>query len=98
MSDQHIAVDFAQLEGLAGDISSQASTLESTLEDLKGRIAPVVAQWDGSGGAAYAAAQKKWDDAALDLQQVLAQIATAVRAAGEAFQQGEQQNTARWGG
>jgi 6 kDa early secretory antigenic target len=96
MSDQQITVDFSQLEGLAGDISSQASTLESTLEALKSRIAPVVAQWDGESGAAYTAAQKNWDDAALDLQQVLAQIATAVRAASEAFQAGEKQNTGRW--
>jgi len=97
MSDQQITVDFQQLEGLAGDISSQASTLDSTLEDLKSRIAPVVAQWEGSASGAYAAAQSNWDNAAADLQQVLAQIATAVRAAGEAFQHGEQQNTSRWG-
>ena len=97
MNDQNITVDFAHLDGLAGDISSQASTLEGTLEALKGRIAPVVAQWDGETSTAYAAAQKNWDDAALDLQQVLAQIATAVRAAGEAFQSGENQNAARWG-
>ena len=97
MSDQQITVDFQQLEGLAGDISSQASTLDSTLEDLKSRIAPVIAQWEGGAGEAYTAAQSNWDTAAADLQQVLAQIATAVRAAGEAFRAGEQQNTARWG-
>ncbi|MCS7482307.1 WXG100 family type VII secretion target [Umezawaea endophytica] len=97
MNDQQITVDFGHLEGLAGDISSQASTLDSTLEDLKSRIAPVVAQWEGGAGEAYTAAQHNWDTAAADLQQVLAQIATAVRAAGESFAQGEQQNTARWG-
>ena len=97
MNDQQITVDFGHLEGLAGDISSQASTLESTLEDLKSRIKPVVAQWEGTTSEAYNAAQNNWDTAAADLQQVLAQIATAVRAAGESFQQGEQQNTSRWG-
>jgi len=97
MNDQQIKVNFGSMEALASDIGSQASTLESTLEDLKSRITPVVAQWEGVAGEAYTAAQKNWDDAALDLQQVLAQIGTAVRAAGEAFQAGENQNAARWG-
>jgi 6 kDa early secretory antigenic target len=97
MSNDQITVDFAHLDGLAGDISAQASTLDSTLEDLKGRIKPVIAQWEGTTSDAYASAQSNWDTAASDLQQVLAQIATAVRAAGEAFAQGEQQNTHRWG-
>ena len=97
MSDQQIRVSFEGMEALAGDISQQASTLESTLEDLKSRIKPVIAQWEGGAGEAYTAAQSNWDTAASDLQQVLAQIATAVRAAGEAFRAGEQQNTARWG-
>ncbi|WNV90851.1 WXG100 family type VII secretion target [Umezawaea sp. Da 62-37] len=92
-----IKVDFGALEGLAGDIASQASTLQSTLENLKSRLAPAIAQWEGSGGSAYQASQSKWDTSAEDLQQVLAQIGTAVRAANESFQQGEQQNTSRWG-
>ncbi len=92
-----IKVDFAGLETLASDIGAQASTLQSTLENLQSRIKPVIAQWDGATSGAYAASQQKWDTAAEDLQQVLAQIGTAVRAAGESFQSGEQQNTARWG-
>jgi 6 kDa early secretory antigenic target len=92
-----IKVDFAGLETLASDIGSQASTLQSTLENLQSRIKPVIAQWEGATSGAYSASQAKWDQAAEDLQQVLAQIGTAVRAAGESFQSGEQQNTARWG-
>ncbi|HEX6345449.1 WXG100 family type VII secretion target [Umezawaea sp.] len=92
-----IKIDFGSMDALASDIGNQASTLQSTLENLKSRIDPVIAQWEGSTSGAYQASQNKWNQAAEDLQQVLAQIGTAVRAAGEAFQQGEQQNTARWG-
>jgi len=91
-----IKVDFGSLSGLADDIASQASTLQGTLEGLQSRIKPAIAQWEGSSGGAYAASQAKWDQSAEDLQQVLAQIGTAVRAATEAFQQGEQQNANRW--
>jgi early secretory antigenic target protein ESAT-6 len=96
MSDQ-ITVDFEGLDNLATDIGNQASTLESTLEALKGRLAGPIAQWDGGASAAYQDVQRRWDEAAADLQQVLASIGSAVRAAGDAFHAGEQQNTARWG-
>lgn len=98
MSDQQISVDFGHLEGLAGDISSQASTLQSTLEGLKARLAPAIAQWDGGTSDAYQQVQRNWDEAAEGLQQVLASIGAAVRSAGEAFQAGERQNASRWGG
>jgi len=71
-----IKVDFGSLSGLADDIASQASTLQGTLEGLQGRIKPAIAQWEGNSGGAYAASQAKWDQAAEDLQQVLAQIGT----------------------
>jgi early secretory antigenic target protein ESAT-6 len=96
VNDNQITVDFAMMDGLAGDIQTQASTLESTLEDLKSRLAPAIAQWDGGTSEGYQAVQRAWDESAADLQQVLAQIATAVRAAGEAFAQGERQNASRW--
>jgi 6 kDa early secretory antigenic target len=92
-----IKVDFGSLSGLADDISSQAATLSSTLDSLKQRLAPAIAQWEGSSGGAYQASQQKWDQSAEDLQNVLAQIGTAVRAANDSFQQGEQQNANRWG-
>jgi len=97
MDSNQITVDFAQMEGLASDIHSQASTLESTLEELKSRLAPAIAQWEGGTSEGYQAVQRAWDESASGLQQVLAQIATAVRAAGEAFAAGERQNSARWG-
>jgi early secretory antigenic target protein ESAT-6 len=92
-----IKIEFGTMEALAGDIGTQASSLQSTLESLKSRIDPVIAQWEGATSGAYQASQAKWNQAAEDLQQVLAQIGTAVRAAGEAFEQGEKQNTNRWG-
>ncbi|WP_447004485.1 WXG100 family type VII secretion target [Saccharothrix isguenensis] len=95
MNDR-IKVDFNQLGSAAADISGQASKVESELENLKSRIAPVLAQWDGGTQEAYRAAQEKWDTSAADLQQVLATIGTAVASATEAYQAAEQRNTQRW--
>ncbi|WP_158844783.1 WXG100 family type VII secretion target [Saccharothrix deserti] len=95
MNDQ-IKVDFNQLASAAGDISGQANKVESELENLKARIAPVLAQWEGGTQEAYRAAQEQWDKSAADLQQVLATIGTAVASATEAYQAAERKNTGRW--
>ncbi|GGP58321.1 WXG100 family type VII secretion target [Saccharothrix coeruleofusca] len=95
MNDQ-IKVDFAQLSGAAGDISGHAAKVQSELDELKSRIAPVVAQWEGASSGSYQEAQAKWDTSAADLQQVLASIGSAVAAATEAYQAAEQKNTNRW--
>jgi early secretory antigenic target protein ESAT-6 len=92
----YIKVDPNNLDQLASDITSQAGKLESTLENLKQRVAPAIAQWDGSSGSEYNNTQNKWNTAAEDLREVLAAIGIAVRDAAEAFRRGEQQNTARW--
>ncbi|ATE57399.1 WXG100 family type VII secretion target [Actinosynnema pretiosum] len=96
MNDQ-IKVDFGQLSGAAGDISGHATKVQTELDELKQRLAPVIAQWEGSSSETYQEAQRKWDTAAADLQQVLASIGTAVAAATEAYQSAEQRNTGRWG-
>ncbi len=92
-----IKVDFGALSSAASDITAQAGKVDSELDNLKGRLAPVIAQWDGGASAAYQEAQGRWDASAASLQQVLAQIGSAVAAATEAYQSAESKNQARWG-
>lgn len=91
-----IKVDFGALSSAAGDIGGQASKIQSELDNLKARLAPVIAQWDGGASENYQAAQRAWDESAAGLQQVLAQISTAVAAATEAYQAAEMKNAGRW--
>ncbi|MBB5954894.1 early secretory antigenic target protein ESAT-6 [Saccharothrix tamanrassetensis] len=95
MNDQ-IQVSFGALGAAASEISSQANQVQSQLDDLKGRLAPVIAQWEGGTSEAYQVIQKKWDDSAADIQQVLAAIGTAVASANDAYSAAESKNTARW--
>lgn len=92
-----IQVDFGALSSAASDIAGQANKVDSELDNLKGRLAPVIAQWEGGASAAYQEAQAAWDASAASLQQVLAQIGTAVAAATEAYQAAENKNRGRWG-
>lgn len=92
-----IKVDFGALSSAAGDISGQAAKVDSELDNLKSRLAPVIAQWEGGASAAYQDAQRRWDESAAGLQQVLAQIGSAVASATEAYQAAERKNEGRWG-
>jgi early secretory antigenic target protein ESAT-6 len=96
MDANQIKVDFGSLSSAAGDISSQASKIQSELDNLKSRLAPTIAQWGGGASENYQAAQRAWDESAAGLQQVLAQIGSAVASATEAYQAAESKNAARW--
>jgi early secretory antigenic target protein ESAT-6 len=91
-----IKVTFGGLEAAAGSISSNASKVQGSLDDLKQYLQPLVATWTGSASEEYNAHQAKWDAAAADLQQVLAAIGTAVQRAAEDYRDGERANASRW--
>ncbi len=56
--------------GLAGTISS----LEASLGDLTGFVNRVTANWEGDEQVIYKGIQTKWDGAADQIRQILAQI------------------------
>lgn len=91
-----IRVSFAGLQAASANITSQANKVQGSLDDLKARLAPLVAGWEGGAAEAYNVHQRQWDTAAADLQQVLAAIGTAVQRAADDYADGERQNTARW--
>ncbi|CAL9673358.1 ESAT-6-like protein EsxA [Actinosynnema sp. ALI-1.44] len=96
MNDGQIKVSFGELANAASSITSQASQVQQQLDDLKQRIQPVVALWEGGASSAYQEAQGKWDAAAADLQQVLSSIGVAVQQATEAYESAEKTNMNRW--
>jgi len=96
MPDGQIKVTFGGLEAAAGNISSQANKVQGSLDDLKQYLQPLVAGWTGNASDQYQAHQAKWDQAAADLQQVLAAIGTAVQRAAEDYRDGERANAGRW--
>jgi early secretory antigenic target protein ESAT-6 len=91
-----IKVTFGGLEAAAGNISTQAGKVQNSLDDLKQFLQPLVSTWTGTASEEYNAHQLKWDQAAADLQQVLAAIGTAVQRAAEDYRDGERNNAARW--
>lgn len=91
-----IKVQFGALETAGGNITSAAGKVQTSLDDLKSYLQPLVSTWTGSAQEAYLQLQAKWDNAAHDLQQVLHSIGVAVHAANDNYRAGETANTNRF--
>lgn len=91
-----VKVAFGELAAAQGNISSTVNAVNGQLDDLKAFLAPMVSTWDGVAAQTYNDLQRQWDTAAAELNQVLAQIATAVGTANEQYQQAEHANARRF--
>ena len=97
MTDGNISVTFAAINEAAMDADSVASQIAQQLSDLKAFLAPMVASWSGEASTDFQALQAKWDGSAADLNQVLRQMAQALRTAGDNYQATERTNSSIWG-
>lgn len=95
MSGQ-MRVTFGELGAAQQNITGTVNVVNGQLDDLKSFLAPMVSTWDGTAAETYNALQRQWDTAAAELNQVLAQIATAVGTANDAYQQAESSNANRF--
>ena len=91
-----ILVTFSAISTAEGDIATTSQNINGQLADLKAYLAPLVADWTGSAAELYQAKQKQWDEAAAELNAILAQISRAVGAAGEDFRAAENSNASIW--
>jgi early secretory antigenic target protein ESAT-6 len=91
-----LKVTFAEIQQASSTINSSATQVQSQLDDLRQEVTKTLAGYEGDARVAYEAAQQKWDQAAADLQAVLAAIGTAVGQAGQAYEAAEKQNLNRW--
>jgi WXG100 family type VII secretion target len=94
--DGHILVTFGAINEAAMDTDSVASQIAQQLSDLKAYLAPMVASWSGDASSEYQALQSRWDASANDLNQVLRQMAQALRTAGDNYSSTERKNSSIW--
>jgi len=94
--DGHILVTFGAINEAAMDTDSVASQIAQQMSDLKTYLAPLVASWSGDASSEYQALQSRWDASANDLNQVLRQMAQALRTAGDNYASTERKNSSIW--
>jgi WXG100 family type VII secretion target len=66
--DDRIAVSFATLEHLTGELDDILTQLNGKLDDLYTRLVPVVASWRGEARDVFLEELDKWDHSARDLE------------------------------
>lgn len=78
-----IHYNFATISQAADDINRTSGSIDQLLGDLKRDLQPMVAEWEGASADSYKAAQQKWDNAAQEINEILAQISMTVRQAND---------------
>ncbi|MGV0395131.1 WXG100 family type VII secretion target [Corynebacterium uberis] len=92
-----IKYSFGAIEAAAGDISSTSGRINQVLAELKARLAPMVATWEGDSAVAYQAAQEKWDRSAAELNEILATISRTVSQGNDRMADVNRAAAASWG-
>ena len=91
-----ILVTFSAIQAAQSDVSTTSTNINSELSDLKAFLAPMVATWSGTAAENYQAKQRQWDEAATELNNILAQIGRALGSAGDDFATAESSNANIW--
>lgn len=93
----YVKIDPAQLEQDGHAIQDKARQLRELLDTLYSTIvAPAVAQWEGGTSDAYMVSQKKWNDSADEVQEILADIAKEVLDTAADYRATESKNMSAW--
>jgi WXG100 family type VII secretion target len=95
-SSEQIKVSFSAIDTAASDTDTIATNLGQQLDDLKSFISPLVASWTGEAATSYQALQKQWDNSADQLNQILRQIAAALRTSNQNYTTAETANANIW--
>lgn len=92
-----IRYQFGSIATGAADIRITSGHIQTLLGDLKARIAPMTSTWEGESAVAYEEAQREWDEAAGELNQILDTIARTVEEGNDRMSDINRRAAASWG-
>lgn len=85
-----ITVTPAELQQIAGQLTTGAGEVESILSTLAGYVSPLQADWVGQAQQQFEALWLEWQNSARGLHEALTGIATMTQQAGSAYESNEQ--------
>lgn len=97
MAGSLIRVTPEQLHAVAGQLNAGASTIEGTLGQLAGNVAPLGTDWAGAAQARFIALWEQWQTSSRNLHQALVEIGQLMNSAGTAYETNEQQVASSFG-
>lgn len=81
--------NFAGIEGGSGEIQGSVATTAGLLDEGKASLGALAAVWGGSGSEAYQGVQMRWDEASLELNNALQNLASTISEASATMAQTE---------
>ncbi|WP_147916936.1 WXG100 family type VII secretion target [Ruania zhangjianzhongii] len=88
--------NFGGIATASADIIGGANKIESQLNDMDSRLAPLRADWTGAAAESYQQAKAKWTQAITEMKQLLTEIGSQVGRDGEEFQGADTRNAQRF--
>ncbi|WP_034590636.1 WXG100 family type VII secretion target [Hamadaea tsunoensis] len=88
-SPDTIRYEFLQLEHGALALQQAVAGAEGELSDLRGKLATILAEWEGSGDETYKEVKRIWDGAANEFQAIGGQIGRVVTEVGTEMRETE---------
>lgn len=73
-------VSFDALDGLAKSLAKASENIQSILDDLDAKVAPLATQWTGEAANAYQSAKASWTADMAHTNAVLSAASSAVKA------------------
>jgi WXG100 family type VII secretion target len=90
-----IKLSYSELEAATAQIASESGAINDTLAELASKLDAL--EWQGSDKEAYDAQREEWNQSIGKLNEILAQVGTAVNNAKERYAETEAANAARFG-
>lgn len=84
-----LVVKYGALDATATTLVTQASNLETDLDEIKKMVASVAVGWEGEAHTMYTEQQHLWDKEAKDIHAALVAIAQVVGRAGGDYMGGD---------
>ncbi len=81
----YIRVTPEQLASVSAQLNGGAGTIDATLNQLSGQVAPLGSDWAGAGQARFQAAWEQWQTSQRNLHQALETISQLTGQAGTAY-------------
>jgi WXG100 family type VII secretion target len=92
-----IRVTPEQLNSVAGQLNAGASSIDGTLAQLRGNVAPLGSDWAGTAQARFQSLWEQWQSSSRALHQALVDIGQLMNQAGAAYDSNEQQIASSFG-
>ncbi|SNR71424.1 WXG100 family type VII secretion target [Haloechinothrix alba] len=89
-------VHYETLFNASSEVETASKAMTEASDNLKSDLNPLVSTWKGEAEQNYRQLQADWDSAHAELNQILAQIATALQRIGEGYRDMEGQQAKRF--